>query len=127
MNIVIISGNLARDPELRYTPDGVAVTNFAVAVNHPYNRDKVDFFECTAWRKTAEFVAKYLEKGRSVTIKGEIHFETYEDKGGNNRRSTKVTVDSIEPHGSGHANAKTASKEADEMEEVEIDEEELPF
>lgn len=76
---VIIIGNLGRDPELRYTPQGVPVVNFSVATNERWTdqegqqQDRTTWFRVTAWRKTAENCAQYLTKGRSVLVEGALN------------------------------------------------------
>lgn len=96
MNTVIISGRLTADPELRVTPNGVSVCTFVVAVDRNSKDDNADFPIVVAWRQTAEFVAKYLTKGRKVIIKGEIRTRNYEDKDGNKRKATEIQADRVE-------------------------------
>lgn len=96
MNNVIISGRLTADPELRYTPNNVPVCTFIVAVDRPTRDDAADFPVVVAWRQTAEFVAKYLSKGRKVIVRGEIHTRNYEDKDGNKRKATEIQADRVE-------------------------------
>ena len=75
---IIIVGNLGRDPEMRYTPDGTPVTNFSVATNRRCNQDgsqgeETTWFRVTAWRRQAEVAAEYLSKGREVMIEGRMN------------------------------------------------------
>ena len=83
MNKVFLIGNLTRDPELTETPSGVAVCHFAIAVNRNYSSQdgerQTDFFNCTAWRATAETVARYTKKGNKVAVSGSIQLRNYED------------------------------------------------
>ncbi len=86
-NIVLLTGNLARDPEIRYTASNMAVANFTIAANRgEYNGvDKgADFIPITAWGKTAEAIEKYLRKGDKVLVRGSIRVESYES--GNERK-----------------------------------------
>jgi len=96
MNSVIISGRLTADPELRYTPNNVPVCTFIVAVDRPTKDDDADFPVVVAWRQTAEFVSKYLAKGRKVIVKGEIRTRNYDDKDGNKRKATEIQADRVE-------------------------------
>lgn len=97
-NKIIIVGNLGRDPELRYTPQGDAVCNFSVAVNEK-RRDKAGelqdittWFRVTLWRRLAENASKYLTKGSPVYIEGRLHLEEWTDRDGNNRSTLEVTA-----------------------------------
>lgn len=96
MNNVIISGRLTADPELKTTPNGVPVCTFIVAVDRSTKDDVADFPIVVAWRQTAEFVAKYLSKGRKIIVKGEIRTRNYEDKDGNKRKATEIQADRVE-------------------------------
>jgi single-strand DNA-binding protein len=78
LNKVIIEGRLTADPELRQTPNGVSVCRFSVAWNG--QGDKVDFFDVTAWRNTAEFVCRNFKKGNGITIDGHLETHKYEAK-----------------------------------------------
>ena len=95
-NKIIIIGNLGRDPELRYTPQGIAVCNFSLATNEK-KRDKAGelqdvttWFRVTLWRNQAENAAKYLTKGRPVYIEGRLGVEEWTDRDGKNRHTLEV-------------------------------------
>ena len=95
-NKIIIVGNLGRDPELRYTPQGVAVCNFSLATNEK-KRDKsgelqdvTTWFRVTLWRNQAENAAKYLTKGRPVYIEGRLGVEEWTDRDGKSRYTLEV-------------------------------------
>lgn len=99
---IIIIGNLGRDPELRYTPQGDAVCDFSVAVNDR-KRDKsgeyqdvTTWFRVTLWRKLAENASKYLTKGKQVYIEGRLQLEEWQDKDGNNRFTLNVTASDMQ-------------------------------
>lgn len=97
MNSVKLSGRLTRDPELKQTPAGVPVASFTLAVDRKFNRDEADFIPITAWRKTAEFVAKYFHKGQRVIIsEGRIRVTPYTDRDGNKRTRFEVVADEVE-------------------------------
>lgn len=97
-NKIIIVGNLGRDPELRYTPQGNAVCSFSVATNEKRKdkngdlQDVTTWFRITLWGKQAEAASKYLTKGRPVYIEGRLRIEEYTDRDGNNRQSLEVTA-----------------------------------
>ena len=95
MNIAGITGHIVRDPELRRTGDGKAVTSFCVAVKRPYSKDKTDFIDCVAWDKIAEFVSKYFTKGSGIAVDGFYTTRTWEDKDGIKRKSTELTASSV--------------------------------
>lgn len=95
MNKVILKGRLTSTPELKQTPNGVAVTKFTVAVNRRFDHEKADFINCEAWRNTAEFIAKYFSKGKEIAIIGEIHIDKSE-KDGKTNYFTNVVVDEAE-------------------------------
>jgi len=100
LNRVVLVGRLTRDPDLRYTPNGVAVANFNIAVNRPFtnqqgNRD-ADFINCVAWRKQAENLANYMKKGSQIGVDGRLQSRSYEDKDGKMVYVTEVVADNIQ-------------------------------
>lgn len=95
-NKVIEGGRLTADPELRTTPTGVSVVSFGIAVNRPAKTDeerKTDFFDCTAWRGTAEFISRYFKKGSSICIVGKLQNDHFEGKDGKMVTKAKIVVD----------------------------------
>ncbi len=106
MNKVFLSGNLTRDPEVRYTQSGMAYAKMGIAVTRPYQsktnegQPTTDFFNLTAWNKTAEFCGRYLKKGSRVLVEGRIENNNYEDKNGVKHYSVDIRVDNIEFAGS---------------------------
>ena len=100
MNKVFLIGNLTRDPELTETPSGVAVCHFAIAVNRNYSSQdgerQTDFFNCTAWRQTAETVAHYTKKGNKVAVSGSVQLRNYEDNQGVKRTAVDIIVQDVE-------------------------------
>lgn len=91
-------GRLTADVDLRQTTSGIAVCNFTVAVDRPgTNKDNkiTDFFDCTAWRQTAETICKYFKQGDPLGIIGSLQNDRYTDKDGNNRTKTEISVDQI--------------------------------
>ena len=100
LNHITIMGRLVRDPELRRTGSGVAVTSFTLAVDRDYNpkdgsEKEVDFIDCNAWRGTAEFVSKYFTKGSMAIVSGRLQIRNWTDKEGNKRRNAEVLADSV--------------------------------
>ncbi len=100
LNHIVIMGRLTRDPELRRTGSGVAVTSFTVAVDRDFgNREngerETDFIDCVAWRQTGEFVSKYFAKGRMAVVSGRLQIRNWTDKEGNKRRTAEVIADNV--------------------------------
>ena len=100
MNKVFLIGNLTRDPDFRETPSGVPMCRFTVAVNRNYKNAEgerqTDFFNCTAWRTTAEAISRYTKKGSKVAVTGSIEIREYEDNQGARRTSVDVIVQDCE-------------------------------
>ena len=101
MNKVILSGRLTRDPEIKYTPNGKAVTRMGIAVNRRFKNAEtgqadVDFFNMTAWEKTAEFCGRYLRKGSRVFVEGRIQTYNYVGQDGVKRSGVDILVENIE-------------------------------
>lgn len=108
INRVVLVGRLTRDPDLRYTPNGVAVANFTLAVNRPFTNQQgdrdADFINCVAWRRQAENLANYMKKGSQIGVDGRLQSRSYEDQDGKMVYVTEVVADSVqflEPRGSG--------------------------
>ena len=95
LNHIIIMGRLTRDPELRHTQSGTAVASFSLAVDRDGKDKGTDFINVTAWKNTAEFVCKYLTKGRMAVVEGRLQIRDWKDKEGNNRRSAEVVADNV--------------------------------
>ena len=99
LNKIFIMGRLTRDPELRRTQSGTAVTSFSLAVDRDYKSQsgekETDFIDVVAWRSTAEFVSKYFQKGSLIAIEGSLQSRQYQDKNGNNRTAIEFVVDNI--------------------------------
>ena len=94
-NLVVLSGRLTADPELKTTPNGVSVTSFNIAVDRKYQKGEerqADFVPIVAWRGTAEFISKYFNKGSMIGIEGSIQTRKYTDKNGNNRTAFEVVA-----------------------------------
>lgn len=97
VNYAIIQGNMTADPELRQTQSGLSVLSFSIARTRTFESKatgerETDFFDCVAWRKTAEFIAKNFHKGKQIIVEGELQTRSYEDSQGNKRRVTELIV-----------------------------------
>ena len=99
LNQVTIMGRLVKDPELRRTGSGVAVTSFTVAVDRdivPKDGEReTDFIECVAWRGAGEFVAKHFFKGKMIVVSGRLQVRRWTDKDGSKRRNTEIVADNV--------------------------------
>ncbi|MEG2189505.1 MAG: single-stranded DNA-binding protein [Christensenella sp.] len=131
MNKVILIGNLTKDPETRTTQSGITVVSFTVAVQRRYKDASgnyiADFINCVAWRKTAEFVAKYFLKGSKIGLTGNMQTRAYDDKNGVKRYVTEVMAEEVELV---QGKAQTTNKVSDgELSDVQLldDDAELPF
>ncbi len=100
LNHIVIMGRLTRDPELRRTGSGIAVTSFSLAVDRDFapkdgGERETDFIDCVAWRQTGEFVSKYFAKGRMAVVSGRLQIRSWTDKDGNKRRTAEVVADNV--------------------------------
>lgn len=99
LNKAILVGRLTADPELRQTPNGIAVSTFRIAVDRRFSAKdgdrKADFITIVCWRQQAEFVCKYFHKGNAIAIDGSIQTRDYVDKTGNNRTAFEVVADNV--------------------------------
>jgi single-strand DNA-binding protein len=110
-NKVLLMGRLTRDPELRYTPQGTAVSDIGVAVNREYTvgsekRKETAFVDVTAWGRQAEVICEYLRKGAPVFIEGRLHFESWEQEG-QKRSKLKVVLENFQFIGGGRGDSGT--------------------
>lgn len=96
-------GTLTRDPELKQTTSRRSVTTLSVACNRRMHRDQTDFFDVVVWGTLAENCARYLKKGRSVNVVGDLQTRTYEDRNGQKRKVTEIYADEVEFLGGGSA------------------------
>ena len=135
-NLVVLTGRLTADPELKTTANGTSVTTFSIAVNRNYSSGderQTDFINIVAWRKTAEFVTKYFQKGSLIGIEGSIQTRRYQDKNGNNRTAFEVianNVQFVESKRDSSPSAETASfsnADVNDFAEVDATDDDLPF
>ena len=98
LNLMVITGRLTADPELKTTPGGVSVTSFTVAVDRPRQKSgrerQADFFDVVAWRNNAEFITRYFSKGDLICVQGDMTTRTYTDKNGANRKVYELVAES---------------------------------
>ena len=135
MNHIVIIGRLTRDPELRYTPNGVAVANFTVAVDRPFNNVKgereTDFILVVVWQKLAENCANHLRKGRLVAVEGRLQIRSYDTQDGQKRRVAEVIANNVQFLDRGREDAQGGvgesrpSEDTEDFGEINLDD--LPF
>lgn len=99
-NRVELIGNLTRDPELRYTPQGTAVSTFSIATNRTYmsegeRKEEADFHRCVAWNKLAELCSQLLKKGNRVFVSGRLQNRSWEDNQGQTRQVTEIVIEDM--------------------------------
>lgn len=99
LNVVVLTGRLVADPELKHTSSDLPVTSFSIAVNRKFVKSgeerQADFIDIVAWRSTAEFICKYFKKGNLIAIEGSIQTRTYQDKDGKNRKVFEVIANNV--------------------------------
>ena len=99
LNKVVIMGRFTKDPELRRTGNGTAVTSFSLACDRDFKSQsgdkETDFIEVVAWKNTAEFVSKYFSKGRMAVVEGRLQIRDWTDKAGNKRTTAEVVADNV--------------------------------
>ena len=103
INKVILIGNLGSDPEVRYTPSGVAVAQFNIATSEEWKdkdsgekRERTEWHRIVAWRRLGEICGEYLSKGQQVYVEGRIQTNTWEDKEGNKRYTTEIIANTVQ-------------------------------
>ena len=97
-NRVVLAGNLVRDPELRFTHNGVPVCSFSIAVNRVRSKksEVVDFFNVSPWRELGETVANYKKKGDPILVEGRLQYRTWESQNGAKRSAVDVVADRVQ-------------------------------
>ena len=132
LNRIILMGRLTRDPELRRTGSGTAVTSFSLAVDRDFKSQsgekETDFIDIVAWRNTAEFVSKYFTKGRMAVVEGRLQLRDWTDKDGGKRRSAEVVAEHVYFGDSKQRSESDTPSASGDVREIPEDEEgELPF
>ncbi|MEI3530124.1 MAG: single-stranded DNA-binding protein [Bacilli bacterium] len=129
MNCVNLIGRLVAKPELRYTSSNIANTRFTIAVDRPFQSDGqrgVDFINVVAWRKSAENICDYLDKGSQIAIEGRIQTGSYTDTDGNNRKTFEVMAQNVQFLGSKRASEDSSEENVTDpyqemSDEIDID------
>lgn len=135
LNKVVIMGRLTKNPELRRTGSGTAVTSFSLACDRDFKSksgDKdTDFIEVVAWKNTAEFVSKYFSKGRIAVVEGRLQIRDWTDKSGNKRVTSEIVADNVYFADSKRDSESAYNAQEDEKKpdfaEISEDDGELPF
>lgn len=147
INMVALMGRLTYEPELRSTPNGLAVIRFQIACDRTYQKDnqnrQADFIDCVAWRQTAEFISRYFHKGSMIAVEGSIQTSNYTDKDGNKRKQIEVLANNVSFCGSKVGNGSQGTQGAQneqytqggmdinpdtsDFEEIVDDDDDLPF
>lgn len=136
LNRVILIGRLTKDPELRYAPSGVAVTQFTLAVDRPYSGEnkETDFIPTVAWRQLAETVANYVRKGRLVAVEGRMQVRNYENNEGKRVFVTEVIAENVRFLDTNKDGSQSAAKPDTNSDPfrgdgrpIDISEDDLPF
>ena len=140
LNCVVIAGRMVRDPELRRTGSGKAVTSFTVACDRDFKNQQtgekeVDFFDCVAWGAAGENAARYFSKGQMAMVTGRLQIRQYTDKNGQNQKQTEILVSSLYFCGNRAANsqpnaggsAAQNAQSAPQFVPVECDDDQLPY
>jgi single-strand DNA-binding protein len=135
-NKIILVGNLGRDPELRYTPQGTPVCTFSIATSEKRKDasgqyiEETTWFRVTAWQKMAETASQYLQKGRSVYIEGRLRTEEYQDREGKTRHNLEVTATDMKFIGGnqgGRSQEHPGTGGQPVKDDAELDESDIPF
>lgn len=128
MNLVMITGRLAKDPEVRYTQSGKAVANITLAVDRGYGENKQTvWIPCVAWEKRAEVIGNTLAKGRKIAVEGEWTQRSWETQDGQKRRVDECLIRTFEYCDSKHKPSETEEIDAAMFGNEVFPEEEIPF
>jgi single-strand DNA-binding protein len=126
LNRIVIMGRLTRDPELRRTAQGTAVTSFRLACDRDFkgqNGEKgTDWIDVVAWKGTAEFVTKYFTKGRMAVVEGRLQSREWTDKDGKKREAVEVVAENVY-----FGDSKREEKQPEDFDEIDEEDGELPF
>lgn len=130
LNKCFLLGRMTKDPEIRRTNGGTAVTSFTLAVDRDFKTNgekETDFIEVVAWRNTAEFVSKYFSKGRMAIVEGRLQIREWTDKSGNKRRTAEVVADNVYFGDSKKENKEAPEDKQADFAEISEEDGELPF
>ena len=136
INKVILIGRLGRDPEVRYTPSGVAVANFSIATSEEWKdretgekQERTEWHKIVAWRRLGEICGEYLHKGSQVYIEGRLQTKAWEDRDGNKRYTTEVVAQAMQMLGPAGKEGRAAPMEGGYPieEPINVPEDDIPF
>lgn len=130
LNKCFFLGRLTKDPEIRRTNGGTAVTSFTLAVDRDFKSNgekETDFIDVVAWRNTAEFVSKYFSKGRMAIVEGRLQIRDWTDKNGNKRRTAEVVADNVYFGDSKKENKEEPEYKQADFAEISEEDGDLPF
>ena len=130
LNKCFLLGRMTKDPEIRRTNGGAAVTSFTLAVDRDFKTNgekETDFIEVVAWRNTAEFVSKYFSKGRMAIVEGRLQIRDWTDKNGNKRRTAEVVADNVYFGDSKRENKEDPEYKQADLAKISEEDGELPF
>lgn len=130
LNKCFLLGRMTKDPEIRRTNGGTAVTSFTLAVDRDFKTNgekETDFIDVVAWRNTAEFVSKYFSKGRMAIVEGRLQIRDWTDKNGNKRRTAEVVADNVYFGDSKRENKEEPEYKQADLAEISEEDGELPF
>ena len=133
LNNVVLIGRLVRDPDMRYTPNGVAVTTFTLAADRPFTNSagerEADFIPIVVWRQLAEACANHLRKGRLVAVQGRIQTRQYENNEGRKVNAVEVVADTVRFLERGEKSQQSGNRDpfVDDGKPIEVNDDDLPF
>lgn len=130
LNKCFLLGRMTKDPEIRRTNGGTAVTSFTLAVDRDFKTNgekETDFIDVVAWRNTAEFVSKYFSKGRMAIVEGRLQIRDWTDKNGNKRRTAEVIADNVYFGDSKRENKEPEYTPPSDFKEEPVEDGYLPF
>ena len=138
MNLVVMRGNLTRDPALKYTPGGTAICEFTIANSKKWKdaqsgeqKERPGFFNCICWGVRGEKLAELFKKGKPILVRGELEFQQWEDKDGNKRNAVKINVQDwffqSDKAAAASADSNTQGNDTAYKGGTDINDEEIPF
>ena len=136
INKVILVGRLGRDPEVKYTPSGVAVANFSIATSEEWKdkntgekQERTEWHRIVAWRRLGEICGEYLHKGKEIYIEGKLQTRSWDDRDGNKRYTTEIVANIMQMLGAAGKEGKvqSADNRFSTEEPVTVPEDEIPF
>jgi single-strand DNA-binding protein len=133
MNKILVIGNLGRDPEMRYTPNGQAVTNFSVATNRRYTasdgeqKEETEWFRISVWGRQAETCNQYLSKGRKVYVEGRLRSRSFETQDGQTRFQNEINATDVRFIDTQASRVEEFPQESERSGDTGMEPDDLPF